>query len=314
MAAFHLSRVCLVLAATLALVGAAGSVPSYAAQPATAARSVAVSVQGPGFSTVVCDIVKSEGVSSAATQLISSGGGLAGALLGQVVVTAIKNNCPALVRTGIKIVRSILATVNPPQQPAYSPLPTYLDVFTAQRVNDIASALGTNGTFIRNTRDAVCNAVAAGDNAAAVINRSLGNARLRHLTAMNAFIRLIVDTCARITKADANYITGAVTNIIFANEYQNDLDPPVVQIYRTSGQRNGAGAALVSAWFRWFDRGGVKSCDVELGYAGAWHSVAGGCSLQSVWLLEGTNYAWAYRATDYAGHVSQWAVTTTGTA
>jgi hypothetical protein len=311
----HSSRSLVAVLATLALAG-----PIAMGTPGTAHAAVPLSplaaapAQGPGFTQAVCDVVRSEGVSSAASTLISSGGGLVGALLAQVVVTAVKNNCTSLVQRAVKVVRSILATDRPPRTPAFSTLRTYLDALTARQVSTIASQLGVSTQYVLNARNAVCNAVRLDQNSAGVIAGNFPNARLRHLAAMNAFIRLAVDTCGGLSRADANFITGAVLNLVLGNEYQRDLDPPVVQIYRTAGQRFAGGVTDVTAWFRMFDRGGLRSCEIQLWYGGQWHSRAGGCSVHSARLVTGTRYAWAFRATDNWGHVSQWAVTYTGTA
>jgi hypothetical protein len=311
----QLSRWPVVLLAALALAGAAAAgAPGTAHAKAPPSPVLAFLAQDQGFTQAVCDVVRSEGVSSAASTLISSGGGLAGALLAQVVVTAVKNNCAALVGQAIKVVRSILGTAKPPRTPTVSTLGTYLEELAARRVATIGSQLGVSAQYVLNVRNAVCEAVRQDQDAAGVIARDFANARLRHLTPMNAFIRLVVDTCRGMTTADANYITGAVLNLILGNEYQRDLDPPVVHIYRTAAQRWAGGVTDVTAWFRMFDRGGLRSCEIQLWYGGRWHARSGGCSAHTARLATGTRYAWAFRATDRSGYVSQWAVTFTGTA
>lgn len=273
-----------------------------------------VIVRSSGLVDIVCAVVRSEGVKSAANTLISSAGNVAGALLGQVVVTGIADNCPFLVKQGVKVVRSVLATVQPSRTPAISSISVYLGQLDALRVGAIGNRLGASPEYVRASRDLVCAAVRRDDNAAGAINQRFSNARVVHLEAMNAFIRLLVDTCGGIDESEANFITGAALNLVLANTYQRDLDPPVVLIYGTSGQRYTDGTTIASARFRMFDRGGLQSCDIMLWHGGSWHPRAGNCNSHSVRLTAGTRYAWAFRATDRSGHVSQWVVTSTGTA
>lgn len=301
----------LVLVVALA-VGAARDLPADAA-PVFPQPWVAVPAQGPGIGETVCEIVRSEAVGAAATQLISSIGIPGSALLGQVVVTAVQKNCSRLIGKGIQIVRNVLATFRPPSRPVYPQLPVYSRFLPDRRAGTIAKQLGTTEQYVVNARNGVCNAVSATLNPADVIARSFPRARLQHLSGMNAFIYLVVDTCRGLDRADANFITGAVTNLVLGNEYQRDLDPPAVQIYRSEIQRYGGGVSVATARFRWFDRGGVRSCEIMLWLNGAWHARSGGCAMHSAQLRHGERYAWAFRAKDSQGYVSQWVVTSYGT-
>jgi hypothetical protein len=265
------------------------------------------------FTSDVCSIVgDTAGEAAAATKLIKRGGEIVGALLGQLVVTAVDAACQDLLPRGIGVVRRIFARPRPTRTRVYSPLSTY-DALGALRVASIASRLGVTSSYVLTARDNVCSAANAGRNAADAVARAFPRARLRHLEAMNAFIRLVVENCSGLTSADANFVTGAVLNLVLANSYNRDLDPPAVNVYRTAGSRSGS-VGVVTAWFQWFDSSGIRSCDVQLWYDGAWHPRSGGCSSHTVSLRAGTRYAWAYRATDPFGHVSQWATTSLGTA
>jgi hypothetical protein len=302
-----------VLLAIVALaVVAARDLPAGAEEVSPQPR-IAFPAQGSGFTEAVCKVVRSEAVSSAASQLIANSGIPAGALLGQIVVTVVKNNCSRLVEKGVRVVRSIIEAFRPPRTPEYARLPDYLRFLPDSRAAVIARQLGTTAKYVLRSRDMVCLAVRLNGNPADVVAQRFPGARLKHLVGMNGFVHLVVDTCRALTRADANFVTAAITNLVLGNEFRRDLDPPAVQIYRTAAQRQSGGVTVVSAWFRWFDGGTVRDCDIYLWYRGAWHPRSGGCAAHSVQLPQGTQYAWAFRARDRQGHVSQWAVTYLGT-
>jgi hypothetical protein len=301
-----------VLLALLTIAGA-GLMASRADASGSRAPRPAIRVHASDFTQTVCSVVKSKSVGGAAEKLLSSSGGVVGELLGQIVVTAVQENCAWLVKQGIKVLQSILATTRPPSLPAVSSIRAYLNRLSSERVNTMASQLGVSSSYLLGARNQVCSAVNVDQSPADVIAGAFGRARLRHLPAMNAFTRLVVDTCG-LSAVDANFISGAVLDVVLANEYQLDRDPPVVEIHRTTAQRVGENKTYLTASFWYFDPANkLRSCEVDLWYMGGWHPQYCGWLFDRVYLRSGLTYAWAFRVTDAVGHVSQWAVTPTGT-
>jgi hypothetical protein len=303
-----------VLLAILTLsLGALGASGAEASTPPRA--TPVVGAHASNLTQTVCKIVENQSVGSAAAKLLSDGGGVVGELLGQLVVTAVQSNCSWLVTEAVKVVQSMLATVHPPPTPALSPVGSYLSRLASERVSQMATQLGMSASSVLAARAEVCAAVSGGQSPADVIARDFRAAHVSNLAALDAFVRLAVETCRGIDGAAANFISGAALAVALAHERRPDHDPPVVEITQSTARRAAGGPTSLAVQFRAFDPGGLRSCEVLLWYAGLWHGqpTGGSCAPYGVGLTPGTRYAWAYRATDVAGNVSQWVTTGFGT-
>jgi hypothetical protein len=307
----HATAILLVASTLACLIATSSARASHGPPPPPAVAAMLPSASlGSGF----CGIVGNQRVGVAAEAAIERGRGLYGSLIGAVVVAVVQRGCPQLMTAAAAVVRKILVTRRPSLFADISTLAAYRQQFAALQAGTIAARLRTSAAYVRRARDRVCNAFHRAQNTGSVVVDAFANATLAHLSAMHAFVRMVIDSCNGFTKAAANYLTGVVLNLVLDNRFRGDLDPPIALVLSTSGRRTGGGRALVSARFLSFDRSGVRSCDIELWYAGAWHPRSGPCTAHSAYLASGTRYAWAFRALDRAGHRSQWSVTGYGTA
>ena len=266
----------------------------------------------------MCDIVAAAPVAGAATQLLTSGlgGGLVGGFLATVTMAAVKKYCPTVLNKAIAVVRSLLATARPPDRATVTPVASVLGGWPDAALRTIAAQLGTKAALVRSAREAVCVAFRGNANAAVVAERFFPNASTRHLDGMTGFVRATAESCRAATAAEVNFLSTALMNLVLANTYQGDRDPPAVLISRTSASRTGGGRSQVGASFRMYDKGGIRGCDVLLDYQGRWQRISPGAGCQSAAALVavGSRYRWAFRASDRPGHASQWVVTGVGTA
>jgi hypothetical protein len=176
-------------------------------------------------------------------------------------------------------------------------------------VSAIAEQLGLTASEVTRIDREVCTTVVNGQNPAETVASGFRNARIRQMTGLNAFVHFLVETCQGLDSGDANFVSGAALNVVLEHEFGIDRVGPVVEIYRANSQFIGNGESSVTAWFHYFDPGRVSTCDVKLWYDGRWHPEATpGCVTRTAIVPSGVNYAWAYRATDLAGHQSQWAL------